>query len=135
MSATTSATSPMLTHYVDHLVAHDELRVQHVADLEHDVLVKACTYEGALSFITTICSSNRESPSKMRMGRHNDKRPSSKPAGEEREFIQLSKVERLHQRHQQFPRQDVDEWLLLLRQKQLTDASPHTARSTGVQIP
>jgi hypothetical protein len=37
-------------------------------------------YEGALSFVTKICSSNRESPYKMRMGRQNDKRPSSKPA-------------------------------------------------------
>jgi hypothetical protein len=40
---------------------------------------RACIYEGALSFVTTICSSNGESPYKMRMGRQNDKRPSSKP--------------------------------------------------------
>jgi hypothetical protein len=36
-------------------------------------------YEGALSFATKIRSSNRKSPYKVRMGRQNDKRPSSKP--------------------------------------------------------
>ena len=52
-----------------HALPHDVARL-------HD---PACVYEGVLSFVTTVCSSNRESPHKLRMGRQNDKRPSSKP--------------------------------------------------------
>ena len=37
-------------------------------------------YEGALSFGTTMCSSNRDSPYKQEWGWQNDRRPSSKPA-------------------------------------------------------
>jgi hypothetical protein len=38
------------------------------------------SYEGARSFVTDICCTGRDSPYKRDMGRHNDKRPSSKPA-------------------------------------------------------
>jgi hypothetical protein len=44
-----------------------------------------CTRKGALSFVTTICSSYRESPYKRECGRENDRRPSSKPADASRQ--------------------------------------------------
>jgi hypothetical protein len=40
----------------------------------------ACIDEGALSFVTTTYPSYRDSPYKREWGRHNDERPSSKPA-------------------------------------------------------
>jgi hypothetical protein len=39
--------------------------------------LKACAYEGALSFATKISSCNREYPYKMITGRQNDNIPSS----------------------------------------------------------
>ena len=44
------------------------------------VLAPACTDEGALSFVTNMCHSYRDSPYKRELGRCNDRRPSSKPA-------------------------------------------------------
>jgi hypothetical protein len=38
------------------------------------------SYEGARSFVTDICCTYGDSPYKMDMGRHNDGRPSPKPA-------------------------------------------------------
>jgi hypothetical protein len=37
-------------------------------------------YEGSLLFVTDISSNNMDSKYKRRMGRQNDRRPSSKPA-------------------------------------------------------
>ena len=43
-------------------------------------LLSACVDEGALSFVTTMCSSYRDYPYKRGWGMQNDRGPSSKPA-------------------------------------------------------
>jgi hypothetical protein len=45
---------------------------------QHDADPDLWMYEGALSFVTTLCSSHRDSPYKRECGRQNDRRPSSR---------------------------------------------------------
>ena len=42
--------------------------------------MELCVDEGALSSVTVVCFPYRDSPNKREWGRHNDGRPSSKPA-------------------------------------------------------
>jgi hypothetical protein len=63
---------------------HVEARVDHVAPAEDRGARRRAdgpVYEGALSFVTTIRSSRRDSPYKIEWGRENCRRPSSKRAG------------------------------------------------------
>ena len=63
---------------LDHRLHED---VAEVRVLARQVLkVAACIDEGALSFVTAICSSYMDSPYKRERARENDRRPSSKPA-------------------------------------------------------
>ena len=65
---------PLLDHF--ELVEGEGRRPGGAAGATECGEVMSCTDEGALSFVTTVCSSYRDSPYKPERGRQNDRRPS-----------------------------------------------------------